>query len=79
MPTPIVAAQRYSNRGATYYYQGKYQEALRDYDRAIALESRNPKSYYGRALTYRALGNDTAAQQDYRNSCTLGLCPKESQ
>ena len=68
----------YGNRAAAYYSLGKYQEALRDYDRAIALNGSNPNSYNGRALTYRALGDFTAAQQDFRTSCTLGLCTQDN-
>lgn len=68
----------YGNRAAAYYSLGKYQEALRDYDRAIALNESNPNSYNGRALTYRALGDFTAAQQDFKTSCTLGLCAQDN-
>jgi tetratricopeptide (TPR) repeat protein len=64
----------YGNRAAAYYSLGKYQEALRDYGSAIALNPDNPNSYNGRALTQRALGNFAAAQEDFRTSCTLGLC-----
>ena len=64
----------YGNRATAYYSSGKYQEALHDYDRAIALNPNNPNSYNGRALTHRALGNFAAAQEDFRKSCTLGLC-----
>jgi tetratricopeptide (TPR) repeat protein len=64
----------YGNRAAAYYSLGKYQEALRDYDRAIVLNPKNPNSYNGRALTYRALGDFAAAQENFRTSCTLGLC-----
>jgi hypothetical protein len=65
----------YGNRAAAYFFQGKYQEALRDFDRAIALNPDNANSYYGRAMTYRTLGNFAAAQIDLRKSCALGLCP----
>ena len=65
----------YGNRATAYYSLGKYQEALRDYDRAIALNPGNPNSYYGRALTYRALGNSAAAQENFTKSCAMGLCP----
>jgi tetratricopeptide (TPR) repeat protein len=67
----------YGNRAAAYYSLGKYQEALRDYDRAIVLNSKNPNSYNGRALTQRALGNFAAAREDFRTSCTLGLCSQD--
>jgi hypothetical protein len=65
----------YGNRATAYYLLGRYQEALSDYDRAIALNPNNANSYYNRALTYRAVGDFAAAQQDVRKSCELGLCP----
>ena len=66
----------YGNRAAAYYSLGRYQEALHDYDRAIELNPDNPNSYNGRALTYRALGNFAAAQEDLSKSCALaGVCP----
>ena len=68
----------YGNRAAAYYSLGRYQEALRDYDRAIALNESNPNSFNGRALTYRALGNFTAAQQDFKTGCTLGVCAQDN-
>ena len=64
----------FGNRATAYFLLGKYQEALRDFDRAIELNPDNVNSYYGRSITYRALGNDTAAQEDARKSCSLGLC-----
>lgn len=65
----------YGNRATAYFFLGKYQEALQDFDRAIALNPDNANSYYGRAMTYRAIGNFTAAQNDAKKSCDLGLCP----
>ena len=67
----------YGNRATANYFLGKYQAALYDYNNAIALNANNANSYYGRALTYRALGNFAAAQDDFRESCKLGVCPKE--
>jgi protein O-mannosyl-transferase len=66
----------YGNRATAYFSLGRYREALRDYNRAIALNPNNPNSYNGRALTYRALGNSAAAQDDFTKSCSLGLCPQ---
>ena len=67
----------YGNRATAYFFLGKYQEALRDFDRAIELNPDNANSYYGRAMTYRTLGDFTAAQEDARKSCALGLCPPD--
>ena len=64
----------YGNRATTYYFLGKYDNALLDYDRAITLNPYNATSYYGRAIINRLLGNITAAQEDSRKACALGLC-----
>lgn len=64
----------YSDRGTAHYLLGHYQEALRDYNHAIRLNQQNPISFHGRALTYQAIGDEFAAQADFRQSCTLGLC-----
>ena len=66
----------YGNRATAYYFLGEYQYALRDFDRAIELDPENANSYYGRAMTYRILGDFKAAQDDLRKSCSLGLCPQ---
>ncbi len=66
----------YGNRATAYYFLGEYQYALRDFDRAIELDPDNANSYYGRAMTYRILGDFKAAQDDLRKSCSLGLCPQ---
>jgi len=67
----------YGNRATAYYFLGRYREALRDFDRAIALDPDNANSYYGRAMTYRTLGDFVAAQEDAKKSCSLGLCPPD--
>ena len=64
----------YGNRANTYYVMGRYHKALRDYDMAILLNPGNPNSYYGRALTHRALGDFAATQQDRMKACDLGIC-----
>lgn len=64
----------YGNRATAYYFLGKYNQALLDYNNAIILNPNNANSYYGRSLTYRMLGDITAAQEDSRKACMLGLC-----
>jgi tetratricopeptide (TPR) repeat protein len=39
----------YNNRGLMYFYQGKFDQALTDYNRAIALNSRLDSAYNNRA------------------------------
>lgn len=64
----------YGNRATAYFFLGKYDQALLDYDRAINLNPNNATSYYGRAIVNRLLGNIAAAQEDSRRACTMGLC-----
>ncbi|MBL4855415.1 MAG: tetratricopeptide repeat protein [Idiomarina sp.] len=42
----------YFNRGNVYLNLGKYEEAHRDYDEAIALSPNNPKFYHSKGLAY---------------------------
>jgi hypothetical protein len=67
----------YGNRATAYYFLGEYQKALGDFDRAIVLNPDNANSYYGRAMTYRILGDLRAAEKDRQKSCDLGLCPPD--
>jgi len=67
----------YGNRATAYYFLGEYQKALGDFDRAIVLNPDNANSYYGRAMTYRILGDFAAAEKDAKKSCALGLCPPD--
>jgi hypothetical protein len=64
----------FGNRATAYFFLGEYDNALRDFNRAIELNPDNPNSYYGRAMTYRTLGDFSAAQDDLRKSCAMGLC-----
>ena len=72
-PSDIV----YGNRATAYFFIGDYQQSLRDFDRAIKINPDNANSYYGRAMTYRALGDFKASQEDTNKSCSLGLCPPD--
>jgi hypothetical protein len=67
----------YGNRATAYFFIGDYQQSLRDFDRAIKINPDNANSYYGRAMTYRALGDFKASQEDTNKSCSLGLCPPD--
>jgi tetratricopeptide (TPR) repeat protein len=64
------------SRAEAYYKVKKYPEALADFNKAIELKPGNPRPYHGRALTYRVLGLEVYAQEDFRQSCSLGgVCP----
>jgi len=66
------SAQAHVNRANAYSRAKRHQEALTDYDRAIALSSGAlAPAYYNRSLTYKALGNTEAARRDLQQAATL--------
>jgi len=66
------SAQAHVNRANAYSRAKRHQEALTDYDQAIALSSGAlAPAYYNRSLTYKALGNNEAAQKDLQQAATL--------
>ena len=66
------SALAHVNRANAYHRAKRHQEALADYDQAIALSSGAfAPAYYNRSLTYKALGNNEAARQDLQQAATL--------
>ena len=53
-----------NNRAYTYLRSAKYAQAINDYDAAIRLQPRSPKSLFGRAVAYAALGKNDLAKAD---------------
>jgi len=66
----------YNNRGVTYRERENYQQAIKDYDKAIDLDPKFVKTYYNRAITYDILGNYQQALKDYDKA--IELDPKEA-
>jgi len=64
-------AADYTNRGLTYSQLSRYEEALRDYVRAIELEPNNAKIYSNRGATYQNLGRWEEALQDFDRAIQL--------
>ncbi len=67
----------HNNLGAVLLKQGKWAEAIKEFDLAIEIAARknmgfNPKPYFGRAMAYENLGMTELAQQDYEVSCKFG-------
>ncbi len=58
----------YNNRGQTYYQQGKYDLAIRDYTTAIKLDPRLGLAYNNRGIAYRKLGKPTLAAADFASA-----------
>lgn len=59
------------DRGVTYAEQGKYAEALDDFNRVIQLNPMFPKAYANRATLFTQSGDLEQAQVDYERACTL--------
>jgi tetratricopeptide (TPR) repeat protein len=67
----------HNNLGAVLLKQGKWAEAIKEFDLAIEIAARknmgfNPKPYFGRAMAYENLGMTELSQQDYEVSCRFG-------
>jgi tetratricopeptide (TPR) repeat protein len=62
----------YVDRGTVYIVLQKYDDALADIDRGIAMGAHKPQiAYYDRAIVNEALGNVRAAYLDYKKAVEL--------
>ena len=66
-PAPIY----YGLRGDVNWRAGKLDDALSDYNNAIAMEPGAPDGYYGRARVYRDKGDKAAAIRDLQTFLEL--------
>lgn len=60
-PSPAL----YYNRGVTYYCADRYDEAIADLGRSLAVEPQQPKALYNRGNALYELGELKAALDDY--------------
>jgi tetratricopeptide (TPR) repeat protein len=58
----------YSNRGAVYESRKDYDQAITDFDVAIALNPDLSLAYYNRGTVYEAMGRRVNAILDYRRA-----------
>ncbi|NEZ65041.1 tetratricopeptide repeat protein [Leptolyngbyaceae cyanobacterium CCMR0082] len=61
----------WSNRGNVRVSQNKLQDAIHDYDQAIALDPLQPDPYLNRGAAYEAVGNWQEAIDDYNRLLKL--------
>ncbi len=59
------------NRGLAYYNLERYEEALADFDAAIALDSAYAHAYYMRGLTYQKLDRHELALENFNRAIEL--------
>lgn len=62
----------YVDRGATYIVLQRYDDALNDLNKGIAMGAHKPHiAYYDRAIVDEAMGNVRAAYEDYKKAVQL--------
>jgi TonB family protein len=66
-----VAYFHYSRRGGFYFQSEKYEEALKDFNKAIELRPENELNYTDRAQTYDKLGKTDLAAADRKKAAEL--------
>ena len=64
--------QSYAGRGKAFYWMGRYEEAVRDLDRAIALSPAVERYYVYRAEARIKLNDRVRARDDLRTACSKG-------
>lgn len=72
---PDRAVLAYYNRGVLFSAAGKYEEALKDYSKALMLKPDSWMTYYNRALVLSQLGRPLEAVDDL--SRAIGLNPDD--
>lgn len=65
----------YATRAGFYYKEGRYEEALEDYNLSISLDSNTPTTYLYRGRTHQLLGDTTQAKSDYYHTIILTEIP----
>ena len=66
----------WNNAGNTYFYMGRFEEAINAYNEAIRLDSNNAGPWIGLGNTYRCMGKDFDAIGAFRKAIELNEKPK---
>jgi len=64
-------AEAYSNRGIAYAKLNKYERAIEDFSKAIALNPDDAEAYYNRGIAYAKLNKYERAIKDYDETIKL--------
>jgi tetratricopeptide (TPR) repeat protein len=65
------SADNFYQRGATYQLLGDHENAIADFDQVIERIPDLANAFFARAESFRALGNQAAAQRDHRQGRIL--------
>lgn len=68
----VSMVDAYSMRGSAKLILGKYEDAIKDYDKAIELEPENGRTYFERGEAYLLLKNNDKAAEDKFMAIKLG-------
>ena len=63
--------EAYNDRGSSYGSQGKFEQAIEDFNKAIEMKQ-DPSFYTNRGEAYHGKNNCTLARLDWDKACTLG-------
>ena len=66
IPGPAPTAEVMTARGAALFSEGKLQEAIDQFTKAIALDPRHREAFEGRAEAYSKQGRQDRADEDYQ-------------
>jgi len=67
----LSEAEEHFNAGADLHRQGRFEEAITDYDEAIRLDPQLALAYYNRGVAYQSMGQPQRAIQDYDEAIRL--------
>ena len=69
-----LRANAYNNRGLAYDRQGKFDDALADFNRALELIPKLLNAHYNRGVAYANLGAYAPAREDFLKELGLNPC-----
>ena len=69
----LFRSQSYYNRGVVYVNQKKWELALADFNKAIAINPDFSQFYYNRGIIYYQLGDKQKAIENFKQSAQLYL------
>lgn len=66
-----IAAHGQNAQGVSNYQQGRYQEAVRNFETAVANDPQNADGYYNLAATYHKMGRASGNENELKQSEAL--------
>ncbi len=67
---PLLAPVR-NSLGIAYFNSGRYKDAIKQFDAAIAIHQDDARAYYGKGMSLKRLHADEQAMQQMKISCEL--------